>query len=162
MRPLRKELDALTIHSAYRKHRRYLRSMIDKRFFVRNSIYLIPGILLSLVVTAINSGIVDTDGSYVKDLVGLGLWTILAGLITRFFSRKKVFELRKPSKLVYLVVLLPAVLYSVAVSLSHSIEVFNIMQVMFLVPLCIMVTAHFVFFYLLRAPTVTGKRPWMR
>lgn len=156
--PGRKELDALTIHRAYRKHRNYLSSIIDKRFFVRNSIYLVPGILLSLCVAAINSWIVDTGGSYVKELAGLGLWIILTGFITRFFSRKKVFELRKPSKFVYLLVLFPVILYSLAVALSHSLEVFNIMQFMFLVPLCIMVTAHFVFLFLLMAPTVTGKK----
>ncbi|HWR59019.1 MAG TPA: DUF2207 domain-containing protein, partial [Thermodesulfovibrionales bacterium] len=154
----KKELDALNIHSAYRKHRRYLRSAIDKRFFAGNAIYLVPGILLSLVVAAINYEIVDVRGSYVKELAGLGLWTISAGFIARFLSRKKVLELRKPSKFVYLMLLFPSVLYSSAVALSHATEVFNIMQFMFLVPLFIMVTAHALFYFLLRAPTLAGRK----
>ena len=154
----RKELDAITIHHAYRRHRRYLRSAVNKLFFVKNTLYLIPGVLLSIIVAAINSEIVGVEGSYLKELIGLGLWMILAGLITRFLSRKKVLELRKPSKFVYLMVLFPAVLYSLAVAVSHSVEVFNIMKFMFLVPLFIMVTAHGAFFFFLRTPTLAGRK----
>lgn len=154
----RQELDPLTIHRAYRRHRRYLASTIDKRFFLRNARYLIPGILLSLIVAAINAEIVDVRGGYVREIISLGLWMVVAGLITRFFSRKKVLELRRPSKLVYLLLLFPPVLYSAAVALSHSVEVFTIMKLMFLLPLFIMMTAHVVFFFLLRAPTPLGRK----
>jgi hypothetical protein len=151
-------LDAVTIHRAYRKHRRHLQSSAGKLFFLRNARYVIPGIIISLIVAAINAEIVDVEGSYVKQLTGLGLWTIFAGFACRFLSRKNVLELKKPSKLVYLLLLFPAVLYSVAVSISHAFEVFNIMQFMFLVPLFIMATAHMVFFFLLRAPTTLGRK----
>ena len=151
-------LDAVAIHRAYGKHRRHLISSVGKRFFIKNAKYVIPGIVISLVVAAINAEIVDVEGSYVKELIGLGLWTIFAGFVCRFFSRKKVLELKKPSKLIYLLLLFPAVLYSVAVSISHAFEVFNIMKFMFLAPLFIMLTAHAVFFFLLRAPTPLGRK----
>jgi hypothetical protein len=151
-------LDAITIHRAYGKHRRHLQSSAGKRYFLRNARYVIPGVIISLVVAAVNAEIVDVEGSYVKQLTGLGLWTIFAGYICRFLSRKNVLELRKPSKLVYLLLLFPAVLYSIAVSISHAFEVFNIMQFMFLVPLSIMVTAHMIFLFLLRAPTTLGRK----
>jgi hypothetical protein len=151
-------LDAITIHHAYRKHRRHLMSSAGKRFFLRNARYVIPGLIISLVVAALNAEIVDIEGIYIKELAGLGLWTIFAGFVCRFLSRKNVLELKKPSKLVYLLLLFPAVLYSVAVSISHAFEVFNIMQFMFLVPLFIMVTAHMGFLFLLRAPTPLGRK----
>jgi hypothetical protein len=151
-------LDAVAIHRAYGKHRRHLMSSVGKRFFIKNAKYVIPGIVISLVVAAINAEIVDVEGSYVKELIGLGLWTIFAGFVCRFFSRKKVLELRRPSKLIYLLLLFPVVLYSVAVSISHAFEVFNIMKFMFLAPLFIMLTAHAVFFFLLRAPTPLGRK----
>jgi len=151
-------LDAVAIHRAYGQHRRHLMSSVGKRFFIKNAKYVIPGIVISLVVAAINAEIVDVEGSYVKELIGLGLWTIFAGFVCRFLSRKKVLELRKPSKLIYLLLLFPAVLYSVAVSISHAFEVFNIMKFMFLAPLFIMLTAHAVFFFLLRAPTPLGRK----
>lgn len=154
----RQVLDAVAIHRAYKKHRRHLMSSVGKRFFVKNARYVIPGIIISLIVAAINAEIVDVEGSYVKELTGLGLWTIFAGFVCRFLSRKKVLELRKPSKLIYLLLLFPAVLYSVAVSISHAYEVFDIRQLMFLVPIFIMLTAHVVFFFLLRAPTPLGRK----
>ncbi|MDQ7788023.1 MAG: DUF2207 domain-containing protein [Thermodesulfovibrionales bacterium] len=150
-------LDAVTIHRAYREHHRHLMSSFGKRFFLRNARYVIPGVIISLVVAAINAEIVHVEGSYVKELTGLGLWTIFAGFVCRFLSRKNVLELKKPSKLIYLLLLFPAVLYSVAVSISHAFEVFNIMQFMFLAPLFIMLTAHVVFLFLLRAPTPLGR-----
>jgi hypothetical protein len=151
-------LDAVAIHRAYEKHRRYLMSSVGKRFFIKNARYVIPGIIISLVVAALNAEIVDVEGSYVKELIGLGLWTIFAGFVCRFLSRKNVLELRRPSKLIYLLLLFPAVLYSVAVSISHAYEVFDIRQLMFLVPLFIMLTAHVVFLFLLRAPTPLGRK----
>jgi hypothetical protein len=154
----RQVLDAVAIHRAYGKHRRHLMSSVGKRFFVKNARYVIPGILISLIVAAINAEIVDVEGSYVKELTGLGLWTIFAGFVCRFLSRKKVLELKKPSKLTYLLLLFPAVLYSVAVSISHAFEVFDIRQFMFLLPLFIMLTAHVVFLFLLRAPTPLGRK----
>jgi hypothetical protein len=150
-------LDAVTIHRAYREHRRHLMSSVGKRFFLRNARYVIPGVVISLVVSALNAEIVDVEGSYVKELIGLGLWTIFAGFVCRFLSRKNVLELKKPSKLIYLLLLFPVVLYSVAVSISHAYEVFDIRQLMFLVPLFIMLTAHVVFLFLLRAPTPLGR-----
>ncbi len=54
----RQVLDAVTIHRAYREHRRYLMSSVGKRFFLRNARYVIPGIIISLVVAAINAEIV--------------------------------------------------------------------------------------------------------
>jgi hypothetical protein len=154
----KEELDPLTIHRAYRRHRRYLASTIDKRFFLRNARYLIPGILFSLIVAAINAEIVDVRGGYVREMISLSLWMIVAGSITRFLSRKKVLELRRPSKFVYLVLLFPLVLYSAAVALSYSVGIFSIMKFMFLLPLVIMMTAHVVFFFLLRAPTPLGRK----
>jgi hypothetical protein len=154
----RQVLDAVAIHRAYKKHRRHLMSSVGKRFFVKNARYVIPGVVISLIVAAINAEIVDVEGSYVKELTGLGLWTIFAGFVCRFLSRKKVLELRKPSKLIYLLLLFPAVLYSVAVSISHAYEVFDIRQLMFLVPLFIMLTAHVVFLFLLRVPTPLGRK----
>jgi len=151
-------LDAVTIHRAYGKHRRHLISSVGKRFFLRNARYVIPGVIISLVVAALNAEIVDVEGSYVKELIGLGLWTIFAGFVCRFLSRKNVLELRRPSNLVYLLLLFPAVLYSVAVSISHAFEVFDIRQFMFLVPLFIMLTAHVAFLFLLRAPTPLGRK----
>lgn len=151
-------LDAVAIHRAYRKHRSHLMSSAGKRFFLRNARYVIPGVVISLVVAALNAEIVDVEGSYVKELIGLGLWTIFAGFVCRFLSRKNVLELKKPSKLIYLLLLFPAVLYSVAVSISHALEVFDIRQFMFLVPLFIMLTAHVVFLFLLRAPTPLGRK----
>ncbi len=154
----RQALDAITIHHAYREHRRYLMSSVGKRFFLRNAGYVIPGVVISLIVAAINAEIVHVEGSYVKELAGLGLWTIFAGFVCRFLSRKNVLELKKPSKLIYLLLLFPAVLYSVAVSISRAFEVFNIMQFMFLAPLFIMLTAHVGFLFLLRAPTPLGRK----
>jgi hypothetical protein len=154
----RQVLDAVAIHRAYKKHRRHLMSSVGKRFFIKNAKYVIPGVVISLVVAALNAEIVAVEGSYVKELTGLGLWTVFAGFACRFLSRKKVMELRKPSKLIYLLLLFPAVLYSVAVSISHASEVFDIMQFMFLVPLFIMLTAHVVFLFLLRAPTPLGRK----
>ncbi|OGW37227.1 MAG: hypothetical protein A2Y97_11705 [Nitrospirae bacterium RBG_13_39_12] len=151
-------LDAVTIDRAYRKHRRHLLSSVSKRFFLRNARYVVPGIIISLIVAAVNAEIVDVEGSYVRDLTALGLWTILAGFICRFLSRKNVLELKKPSNLIYLMLLFPAVLYSVAVTISHAFEVFDIRQLMFLVPLFIMLTAHVVFLFLLRAPTPLGRK----
>jgi hypothetical protein len=151
-------LDAVTIHHAYREHRRHLMSSVGKRFFLRNARYVIPGVIISLIVAAINAEIVHVEGSYVKELTRLGLWTIFAGFVCIFLSRKNVLELKKPSKLIYLLLLFPAVLYSVAVSISHAFEVFNIMQFMFLAPLFIMLTAHVVFLFLLRAPTPLGRK----
>jgi|WetSurSiteA1Bulk_404760.scaffolds.fasta_scaffold01670_4 hypothetical protein len=151
-------LDAVTIHRAYRKHRRHLQSSAGKRFFLKNARYVIPGVVISLVVAAVNAEIVDVEGSYVKQLTGLGLWTIFAGFVCRFLSRKNVLELKKPSKLIYLLLLFPAVLYSVAVSISHAFELSDIRQFMFLFPLFVMLTAHVVFLFLLRAPTPFGKK----
>jgi len=151
-------LDAVTIHHAYGKHRRHLMSSVGKRFFLRNARYVIPGVVISLVVSALNAEIVDVEGSYVKELIGLGLWTIFAGFVCRFLSKKNVLELKKPSKLIYLLLLFPVVLYSVAVSISHAFEVFDIRQFMFLAPLFIMLTAHVVFLFLLRAPTPLGRK----
>jgi hypothetical protein len=151
-------LDAVTIDRAYRKHRRQLRLSVSKRFFLRNARYVVPGVIISLVVAAVNAEIVDVEGSYVRELTALGLWTILAGFICRFLSRKNVLELKKPSKLIYLMLLFPAVLYSVAVTISHAFEVFDIRQLMFLIPLFIMLTAHVVFLFLLRAPTPLGRK----
>jgi hypothetical protein len=153
-----KVLDAVTIHHAYRKHYRHLKSSVGKRFFLKNARYVIPGIIISLIVAAINAEIVDVEGSYVKELAGLGLWTIIAGFICRFLSRKNVLELKKPSRLVYLTLLFPAVLYSAAVIISHAFEVYDIRQFMFLLPLFIMLTAHLFFYFLLRAPTPLGRK----
>ena len=154
----RKELDAILIHRAYRKHRKYLKSAVGNQFFTRNTRYMVPGIIISIIVAAVNAEIVDIDGSYIKQLFALGLWTLFAGYITRFLSRKRAFELKKPSKAVYLLLLFPPALYSIAVVLSHSMDVFDIRQFMFLLPLFIMMTAHAVFFFLLRAPTIPGRK----
>jgi hypothetical protein len=156
--PLRRELDALLIDNAYRKHRRFLRSAVGRQFFQRNTFYILPGIIISLIVAAINAEIVDVGGDYVKELIGLGLWTVCAGLVSRFLSKKKVLGLKKPSKLVYLLLLFPAVFYSVAVALSHAVGVFDIRQFMFLAPLFIMMTGHALFLFLLRAPTLRGRQ----
>jgi len=156
--PLQRELDAAMIHSVYRKHRRYLKKSIGRQFFNRNAAYLVPGIIISLIVAALNAEIVDTGSRYVRELTGLGLWTFCAGLVTRFLAKKKVLGLTKPSKFFYLLLLFPAVLYSVAVALSHAVEVFDIRQFMFLVPLFIMMTGHAVFLFLLRAPTPFGRQ----
>jgi hypothetical protein len=153
-----KALDAVTIHRAYRKHRRHLLSTAGRRYFLKNARYVIPGIILSVFVAAINAEIVDVEGGYVKELIGLGLWTVFAGFVCRFLSRKNVLELRKPSRLIWLALLFPAVLYSVAAAVSHASEVFNIMQFMFLLPLFIMATTHVVFLFLLRAPTPLGRK----
>lgn len=153
-----KMLDAVTIHRAYREHRRHLKSSVGKRFFLRNARYVIPGVIISLVVAALNAEIVDVEGGYVKELIGLGIWTIFAGSVCRFLSRKNVLELKKPSRLIYLLLLFPVVLYSVAVSISHAFEVFDIRQFMFLAPLFIILTAHVVFLFLLRAPTPLGRK----
>ncbi|MBI5848166.1 MAG: DUF2207 domain-containing protein [Nitrospirae bacterium] len=154
----RQELDAITIHRAYRAHRRALRLMVNRQYFTQNLLYLIPAFLLSLGVAAINAEIVDIGGTYIRELAGLGLWTLLTGFITRFLVRKKVLELRKPSKLVYLAALFPIMLYAVAVAVSQSVDVFNIMKFMFLAPLFIMMTGHVVFLFLLRAPTELGRK----
>lgn len=154
----RKTLDAITIHRAYRKHRSHLKSAIGKRFFLKNAIYVFPGIIISLIVAALNAKIVDVEVSYVKELIGLGLWTIFAGFICSVLSRKNILKLKKPSKLIYLLLLFPAVLYSVAVSISHAFEIFDIRHFMFLAPLFIMLTAHVVFLFLLRAPTPLGRK----
>jgi hypothetical protein len=154
----RKVMDAVTIHRAYRKHYRHLKSAVGKQFFLKNARYVIPGIIISLIVAAIHAEIVDVDGSYVKELAGLGLWTIIASFLCRFLSRKNVLELKKPSKLVYLMLLFPAVLYSIAVIINQAFEVYDIRNFMFLVPLFIMATAHVVFFFLLRAPTPLGRK----
>jgi hypothetical protein len=154
----RQVLDAVTIHRAYREHRRHLMSSFGKRFFLRNAGYVIPGVIISIVVAAINAEIVHVEGGYVKELIGLGIWTIFAGSVCRFLSRKNVLELKKPSRLIYLLLLFPVVLYSVAVSISHAFEVFDIRQFMFLAPLFIMLTAHVVFLFLLRAPTPLGRK----
>ncbi len=154
----KQELDAISIHRAYRAHRRSLWRLVNKRYFTRNLLYLIPAVLISLIVAAINAEIVDIAGSYIKELTGLGLWMLLTGFITRFLMRKKVLELKKPSKLVYLALLFPPVLYAVAVAVSQSIEVFNIMKFMFYAPLFVMMTGHMVFLFLLRAPTVLGRK----
>ncbi|MBI5634722.1 MAG: DUF2207 domain-containing protein [Nitrospirae bacterium] len=154
----RQELDAITIHRAYRAHRRALRLMVNRQYFTRNLLYVIPAVLISLGVVAINAEIVDIGGTYIRELIGLGLWMLLTGFITRFLMRKKVLELRKPSKLVYLALLFPPVLYAVAVVVSQSVEVFNIMKFMFFVPLFIMMTGHVVFIFLLRAPTELGRK----
>ena len=156
--PLRRELDALLIDNAYRKHRRFLRSAVGRQFFQRNTFYILPGIIISLIVAAINAEIVDVGGGYVRELIGLGLWTVCAGLVSRFLSKKKVLGLKKPSKLVYLLLLFPAVFYSVAVALSHAVGVFDIRQFMFLAPLFIMMTGHALFLFLLRAPTLRGRQ----
>ncbi len=154
----RQELDALTIHRAYRAHRRALRLIVNRQYFTRNLRYLIPALLISLIVAAINAEIVDIGGSYIMELTGLGIWMLLMGFVTRFLVRKKVLELKKPSKFIYLAALFPLVLYAVAVVVSHSVEIFNIMKFMFIVPLFIMMTGHVVFFFLLRAPTVIGRK----
>jgi hypothetical protein len=153
-----KALDAVTIHGGYSKHRRYLIESAGKRFFLKNARYVIPGVLISLVVASLNAEIVDVEGSYVKQLTGLGLWTICAGSVCRFLSRKNVFEMKKPSKLIYLILLFPLILYSVAVSISHTYELYDIRQFMFILPLFIMLTIHVVFFFLLRAPTPLGRK----
>jgi hypothetical protein len=153
-----KTLDAVTIHRAYRAHRRHLMSSVGNRFFLRNARYVIPGVIISLVVAAINAEIVHVEGGYVKELTGLALWTVFAGFVCRFLSRKNVLKLKKPSRLIYLLLLFPAVLYSIAVSISHAFEVFNIMKFMFLAPLFMMLTAHVVFLFLLRAPTPLGRK----
>ncbi len=154
----KQELDAFTIHRAYRAHRRSLWQLVNRRFFTRNLLSVIPAILISLAVVAINAEIVDIEGTYITELTGLGLWTLLTGYISRFLVRKKVLELRKPSKLVCLALLFPVVLYAAAVVVSHSVEVFNIMKFMFFVPLFIMMTGHVVFLFLLRAPTKLGRK----
>ena len=91
-------------------------------------------------------------------MIRTNLWTFCAGFVTRFLAKKKVLGLTKPSKFFYLLLLFPAVLYSVAVALSHAVEVFDIRQFMFLVPLFIMMTGHAVFLFLLRAPTPFGRQ----
>ncbi|MDP2156153.1 MAG: DUF2207 domain-containing protein [Nitrospirota bacterium] len=154
----RQELDAITIHRAYRAHRRSLRLMVNRQYFTRNLLYVIPAILISLGVAAINAEIVDIGRTYMMEMTGLGLWTLLTGFITRFLMRKKVLELKRPSKFVYLAALFPVVLYAVAVVVSQSIEVFNIMKFMFFAPLFVMMTGHVVFFFLLRAPTELGRK----
>lgn len=154
----RQVLDAVTIHRAYKEHRRHLKSSIGKRFFLKNARYVIPGVIISLVVAGLNAEIVNVGDSYIKELTGLGLWTVFAGFVCNFLSRKNVLELRKPSRLIYLLLFFPAVLYSVAASISHAFEVFNIMRFMFLAPLFIMLTAHVVFLFLLRAPTPLGRK----
>lgn len=153
-----KLLDAVTIHRAYREHRRLLKSSVGNRFFLRNARYVIPGVIISLVVAALNAEIVDIEGGYIKELIGLGVWTTFAGSVCRFLSRKNVLELKKPSRLIYLLLLFPVVLYSVAVSISYAFEVFDIRQFMFLAPLFIILTAHVVFLFLLRAPTPLGRK----
>ena len=154
----RQELDAITIHRAYRAHARTLRLMVNRQYFTRNVLYVIPAVLISLGVAAVNAEIVDIGGTYIIELAGLGLWTLLTGFVTRFLMRKKVLELKRPSKLVYLAALFPLVLYAVAVVVSHSVEVFNIMKFMFFVPLFVMMTGHAVFLFLLRAPTELGRK----
>ncbi|MBI5076200.1 MAG: DUF2207 domain-containing protein [Nitrospirae bacterium] len=154
----RQELDAIMIHRAYRAHRRSLWRLVNRRFFTRNLLHVIPAFLISLVVAAINAEIVDIGGTYIRELTALGLWTLLTGFITRFLMRKKVLELKKPSKVVYLAALFPLVLYAVAVVVSQSVEVFNIMKFMFFAPLFVMMTGHVVFLFLLRAPTELGRR----
>ena len=154
----RQELDAITIHRAYRAHRRSLRRTVNRQYFTRNLLYVIPAFLISFGVAAINAEIVDIGGTYIGELTGLGLWTLLTGFIMRFLMRKKVLELKKPSKLVYLSLLFPPVLYAVAVAVSQGLEVFNIMKFMFLAPLFAMMTGHVVFIFLLRAPTELGRK----
>ena len=154
----RQELDAITIHRAYRTHRRSLWLLVNRRFFTRNLLYVIPAFLISLGVAAINAEIVDIGGTYIRELTALGLWTLLTGFIIRFLMRKKILELKKPSKLVYLTALFPVVLYAVAVVVSQSIEVFNIMKFMFFAPLFVMMTGHVFFLFLLRAPTELGRK----
>jgi hypothetical protein len=79
-------------------------------------------------------------------------------LLLRFLARKKAFRLKKPSKLVYLLLLFPVIFYSCIIALVQAGIVFKIETFMFTVPFFIMTTAHVIFYFLLRAPTRLGRK----
>jgi len=122
-----------------------------------NAIYVLPGIFLSLIVSIINSQIVDVREGYVSHLIAIGFWTVFAGYFARALKTKRALSLKKPSRGVYAVLFVPTVLYALAVILGHSATVFEIQMFMFTGPIFIMMTAHVVFYYLLRAPTPLGR-----
>ena len=152
------ELNAITIHKALKRHRRNLKKNLGSGFFVKNAIYVIPGIIISLIVAAINYELVDIRKGYVNSIITLGLWTLAAGLLLRFLARKKAFMLKKPSKLVYILLLFPVIFYSCIIALVQAGIVFKIETFMFTVPLFIMTTTHVIFYFLLRAPTRLGRK----
>ncbi len=152
------ELNAITIHKAIRRHRKHLKKTLGSGFFVKNAIYVIPGIIISLIVAAINYELVDIRKGYVNSIITLVLWTLASGLLLRFLARKKAFRLKKPSKLVYLLLLFPVIFYSCIIALVQAGIVFKIETFMFTVPLFIMTTAHIIFYFLLRAPTRLGRK----
>ena len=155
-----KQANHTTIQNAIRSHKNSLKNSFDKKYFFTNRKYFIIGLLISVIVLIISN--IKASGDQVFSLIWITFWSFAVAFLLFNVSRTWKSALSKSkSKFASLTGAIFFSLFSIPFIIGEFAGLYFLSDAsspLMLASVGLMIGANIIFYNLLKAPTLLGRK----